>query len=76
MMKIRYFTFDDLLKLVKLLNETYREAYEFIPYTEENLGTTEQDVASVTLLTKLGFRVRHHWKFLRKNISKGKNCFF
>ena len=38
------------------------------------LYTTEQNVASVALLTKLGFRIGHYWKFLRKNISHGKDC--
>ena len=33
------------------------------------LYTTEQNVPSVTLLRKLGFRIGHHWKFMRKNLS-------
>jgi ribosomal protein S18 acetylase RimI-like enzyme len=32
------------------------------------LYTQEQNVASVALLRKLGFRVGHHWKFMRKNL--------
>ncbi len=30
------------------------------------LYTSEQNVASVTLLTRLGFEIGHHWKFMRK----------
>ncbi|HVP92883.1 MAG TPA: GNAT family N-acetyltransferase [Acidobacteriota bacterium] len=32
------------------------------------LYTSEQNTASITLLRKLGFEVRHHWKFMRKNL--------
>jgi ribosomal protein S18 acetylase RimI-like enzyme len=35
--KIRSFTDKDLPNLVKLLNESHREAYEFTPYNEEEL---------------------------------------
>jgi len=35
--KIRSFVKEDLPSLVKLLNKTYRESYEFVPYTEEKL---------------------------------------
>jgi ribosomal protein S18 acetylase RimI-like enzyme len=31
------------------------------------LYTAEQNVASTTLLRKLGFEIGHHWKFMRKN---------
>lgn len=34
------------------------------------LYTTEQNIPSVTLLRKLGFRTSHHWKFMRKHLSK------
>ncbi|MCJ7699296.1 GNAT family N-acetyltransferase [Candidatus Bathyarchaeota archaeon] len=33
------------------------------------LYTQEQNVASVALLRKLGFRVGHHWKFMRKSLT-------
>jgi len=33
------------------------------------LYTGENNVASVTLLTKLGFEVGHHWKFMRKVLN-------
>jgi ribosomal protein S18 acetylase RimI-like enzyme len=32
------------------------------------LYTYEQNTVSITLLRKLGFEVRHHWKFMRKNL--------
>jgi len=35
--KIRFFTEKDASNVVKLLNEHYRDSYEFIPYTEEGL---------------------------------------
>jgi ribosomal protein S18 acetylase RimI-like enzyme len=41
--KIRSFTAEDLPSLVKLLNERYSEAYEFIPYHEEKLRTQIQE---------------------------------
>jgi ribosomal protein S18 acetylase RimI-like enzyme len=31
------------------------------------LYTRDQNVPSVTLLQKLGFRIGHHWRFMRKN---------
>jgi ribosomal protein S18 acetylase RimI-like enzyme len=34
------------------------------------LYTSEQNVPSVDLLRKLGFRVGHHWEFMRKNLSR------
>ncbi len=34
------------------------------------LYTTEQNIPSVTLLRKLGFKIGHHWKFMRKNLSQ------
>lgn len=37
MVKIREFVRDDLPLLVKLLNETYKDWYEFIPYSESTL---------------------------------------
>lgn len=36
------------------------------------LYTAEQNVPSVTLLQKLGFRVAHSWKFVRKNFGVSK----
>ncbi len=32
------------------------------------LYTSEQNMPSVALLRKLGFKVTHHWKFMRKNL--------
>ena len=32
------------------------------------LYTSEQNIPSVTLLRKLGFKIGHHWKFMRKKI--------
>ncbi|MGQ9624273.1 MAG: GNAT family N-acetyltransferase [Candidatus Bathycorpusculaceae bacterium] len=34
------------------------------------LYTSEENAPSVALLKKLGFKVSHHWKFMRKNITK------
>ena len=34
------------------------------------LYTSEQNIPSTTLLLKLDFKVGHHWKFMRKNLSK------
>jgi len=34
------------------------------------LYTSEQNVASVTLLQKIGFKIGHHWKFMRKNLPQ------
>jgi len=33
------------------------------------LYTSEQNIPSVTLLQKHGFKIEHHWKFMRKNLS-------
>jgi ribosomal protein S18 acetylase RimI-like enzyme len=33
------------------------------------LYTSEQNIPSVTLLQKHGFKIGHHWKFMRKNLS-------
>jgi len=34
------------------------------------LYTSEQNIPSITLLRKFDFKVGHHWKFMRKNLSK------
>ncbi|MEM3697137.1 MAG: GNAT family N-acetyltransferase [Candidatus Bathyarchaeia archaeon] len=34
------------------------------------LYTSEENIQSITLLQKLGFKVGHHWKFMRKNFAK------
>jgi len=34
------------------------------------LYTSEQNIPSVRLLQKFGFKIGHHWKFMRKNLSK------
>jgi ribosomal protein S18 acetylase RimI-like enzyme len=34
------------------------------------LYTSEQNVPSINLLRKLGFKVGHHWEFMRKNLSR------
>lgn len=36
------------------------------------LYTSEQNISSMTLLQKLGFETRHHWRFMRKNFSERK----
>jgi ribosomal protein S18 acetylase RimI-like enzyme len=36
------------------------------------LYTSEQNVASIGLLQKIGFETGHHWKFMRKNMDKQK----
>jgi len=47
--KIRNFTEKDLPALVKLLNDTYKEAYEFTPYTEDDLLSWIQE-GNLTIL--------------------------
>ncbi|MEM2105134.1 MAG: GNAT family N-acetyltransferase [Candidatus Bathyarchaeia archaeon] len=39
-------------------------------YDSAALYTVEQNIPSVTLLQKLGFRVAHNWKFMRKKIQR------
>jgi ribosomal protein S18 acetylase RimI-like enzyme len=34
------------------------------------LYTAEQNVSSVTLLRRLGFKIRHRWKFMHKNLPQ------
>ncbi len=34
------------------------------------LYTSEENIPSMTLLQKLGFKIGHHWKFMRKNLSE------
>ncbi len=34
------------------------------------LYTSEQNVASIGLLQKIGFKTGHHWRFMRKNFEK------
>ncbi len=34
------------------------------------LYTSEQNVASISLLQKIGFKTGHHWRFMRKNFEK------
>lgn len=34
------------------------------------LYTSEENIPSITLLQKLGFKVGHHWKFMRKKLAK------
>lgn len=34
------------------------------------LHTSEQNVASITLLQEIGFMIGHHWKFMRKDLSQ------
>jgi len=34
------------------------------------LYTSEQNIPSVRLLQKFGFKIGHHWKFMRKSLSK------
>lgn len=37
------------------------------------LYTSEQNTASFSLLKKIGFEVRHHWRFMRKHFDKPKS---
>ncbi|MGQ9539263.1 MAG: hypothetical protein ACUVTE_06780 [Candidatus Bathycorpusculaceae bacterium] len=50
-----------------------RHAMNFL-YEKEmdsvGLYTVEQNTPSVMLLRKLGFKVGHHWKFMRKILMK------
>jgi len=49
-----------------------RRAMNFLYEKKMNsvaLYTSERNVPSVTLLRKLGFKVKHHWKFLHKDLK-------
>ena len=37
MVKIRKFRQEDLTELVNIINDSYKDSYEFIPYTEDSL---------------------------------------
>ena len=50
--QIRSFTHKDLKSLVRLLNEAYKEAYEFIPYTEEKLRSWFQEGNLIILVSE------------------------
>ena len=50
--QIRSFTHKDLESLVRLLNEAYKEAYEFIPYTEEKLRSWFQERNLIILVSE------------------------
>lgn len=67
-MQIRNFTEKDLPVLVRLLNETYGDTYEFIPYTEERLRSWLQEGTLKILIVEensrfLGSGAYHdgHW---------------
>ena len=51
-MKLRPYCENDLPQLVSLLNEAYREEYEFIPYTDESLQAELKVASSVLLATE------------------------
>ena len=50
--QIRRFTDKDLKNLVRLLNEAYKEAYEFIPYAEEKLRSWIQEGNLIILVAE------------------------
>ena len=50
--QIRRFTDKDLKSLVTLLNDAYKEAYEFIPYTEEKLRSWFQEGNLIILVSE------------------------
>ncbi|MEM2119288.1 MAG: GNAT family N-acetyltransferase, partial [Candidatus Bathyarchaeia archaeon] len=52
---------------IEAMNFLFRKGF-----TSVALGVAEQNIASFTLLKKIGFEVRHHWKILSKNLTK--NC--
>lgn len=39
-------------------------------FSSAALYTQEQNTPSVTLLRNLGFKIGHHWRFMRKNLSQ------
>jgi len=51
-MKLRPHCENDLPQLMSLLNEAYREEYEFIPYTDESLQAELKAASSVLLATE------------------------
>jgi ribosomal protein S18 acetylase RimI-like enzyme len=50
---------------VRAMNFLYEKGFSSVA-----LYTSEQNIPSVTLLRKLGFEVGHHWRFLRKNLTR------
>jgi RimJ/RimL family protein N-acetyltransferase len=34
------------------------------------LYASEQNAASMSLLQRIGFRINHHWKFMRKDLAQ------
>jgi hypothetical protein len=39
-------------------------------HARQTLQTAEQDVASATLLQRIGFKINCHWKFMSKYLSQ------
>jgi len=50
-MKLRRFCDTDIRELVSIVNEAYRDEYEFIPYTEEDLLSELRPASTVLLAT-------------------------
>lgn len=48
----------------KAMNFLFRKGMDSVA-----LYTSEQNIPSVTLLRKLGFKIGHYWKFLRKHLK-------
>ena len=48
---------------VRAMNFLYGKGFD-----SAALGAAEQNTASVTLLKRLGFEIKHHWKILHKNL--------
>jgi ribosomal protein S18 acetylase RimI-like enzyme len=49
----------------KAMNFLFDKGYNTIV-----LHTQEQNIPSVTLLDRLGFKIGHHWKFMRKDVIR------
>ncbi len=57
-MEIREHTDEDIPILVQLINEAFRDTYEFIPYTEERLKREQAERGGRFLIAEEGGRVR------------------
>ena len=49
----------------RAMNFLYEKGMETV-----SLYTLEQNTPAVMLLKKLGFKVQHHWKFMRENTAE------
>ncbi len=55
--KLRTFSDTDITELVSIVNEAYREEYEFIPYNEEDLLSELKPASTVLLATDEGGQI-------------------